>query len=1462
MARKGSPGVAIKIEDRSGYSFIENPALIGGVVGYSPKGEFNKILKITNTANQDSILGLGFNQAKWNMGMYATRAVLNNGGHVHFVRPYGEQVEKTDVRKSDLKSDAFVVSFDRNASKVDYYDKSRTAEENETDVVHTSFDIRHFAATRYIADGFAGFGGKRKINTIQETIAENSNVDFQLTAGEEFNDEGKPSDVRSDTNVVLFAIVNSDPTAAKRAADRYTATVRKNSDSGNKRLVTLVCDSVPAFNVGDVIYFPASNFVESEKGVYATVNKILDTQVVAEYETEMDNVPTMVTKNATFFCNNDDATTGVDYLEVKTAVANRAVKKYGEINYVKTNGKVDFSKVRMGDAILLREPDSNAKITRILGLTTDEEVTPENFDAARKNFTFSPKKAVLEAGDSVTFYYDVKTVVDEEEVTTTKSIKGTVESVTVDNVVTVVLDNALESAATLPFKYYELTSVGKESCDASAKIVTLNVNSNRPNVLNPVDTTDLKLDETNQAKLVAEFEDKEGATPTAKDKAKALMDSINGEDSVVATFSSDGTFTVESYDPGDEDEGTPATATGTLTFDKKLSDNAIIKCDKGELTKGSDGRWTLTYTDKPETDPVEGDTESVTGTDTEEYLAVNVSGPTKVTKDVPTEKTAEAVKFTVESYNSETFTAKGTVNVPDDFPKASYTVVVDEVSLTLAPSTTEEGKWTLAYPEEPSTEPTPEEEIACGDIDYTANVPTDYYVVSLVFPEKLPYMPSELNTRGMVDVGTVSAGDIIKLDTAGEKEYYVTNVTGSGAVTITEKNGDEVDGNTSLGSKVINLTATTKNILAAFNREGFAINTYLGNNVTQITDPSDKTKYNTTTTIGVQVPFGTATQYGVGDLVAFVPQKTNKKDDSEIIFGKNDIYVVKNINTFKDIVILSHTGDIVFDKETGKADKFGDYSTWKLVDLTASNANIWTAGKDGLTFYMLGAYDLTVPSNVQEEDFLVVGEKEGEYDLLKFAYTTYNGGVVQRTDKLLVSDDVGASFNAMGLASVKYEDVNFNGVAKQVYVLSSEGEAIARMYLYITYHFNGKSYDMEGTIVPYVHDDGNLFIGDMADSVLTDSGARLLINDSGILDNFLTNNAYDMSQSVENGHLDSVSTMLSYDERDPAIINDAIWEYTPANNSDTATLANAWNLFLDKDGTDVSMLIGAGTGINNLFKKNRETLDGTVISAILNVCELRKDCFAILDGVGEANIETTLRKMIGSQGFGVKGRWGAIYDGRGIFFDSYYTLMNVEVVKSVQLASIITANAANGIWWLPPAGEINAVIPTEWGVTEKYPRTFKYPEDTDSNIARLTEIRVNPTRFNSRGMFIWGDFTMQKESSAFDQIHVAMLLAGIHKMFYHYLDRKVFQLNTTNLRTNIQSDLQAQLDAIMNANPAGLYSGTAICDDTNNTPDVIDRNELHVDLRLKPTKTSRWITLRTIVESNGSSNTQTTSLYV
>lgn len=1317
MATRGSPGAAIKIEDYSVYSFIDNPSVIGGVVGFSSRGEFNKILKITNTSVQDTVLGLGYNHPKYNMGMYATRAVLNNGGHVHFVRPYGEQVDKTDSYQSDLKSDAFVVAFDRGASRSDYVDKSGLG--------NTSLDIRHFAATRYVSDGFSGFGGKRKINTIQEAISTGSNVDFQLTAGEEFNEDGKDSDVRSDTNAVLFALVNADPTASIRAADKYTATVKKNSVGVSANIVTLICDSVPSFEVGDIIYFPTSDFTEGNdsagKGKTATVTKILDLTVTAEFSA-LDNG--LADKSSvTFYCNNDDTTTGVDYLSVKTAVANRAVKKYGEASIK------DVNDIKMGAAIDFLNTAHSTLATRIYGLSTTETVTPAEVSGSTAEFTFTPANSVLEQGDELTFTYTTSGS------PTASTFTGTVSSITTSGVATINITDsttyAAITAAGVTITGYEITSLGDDSYDSSAKIATVAINTNRPKIVNALTFSNPSLDVT----------------------SKIL----------------------------------------TVTCDGDIAS----KLDKNDAVLVTIGASTGEYTGITVATPTAAGTRTVTGTQT----SILNSGTSKY--DV-------TVTFT------SAITEPGAV------------VTIGGATLTKETS--------LEYTYVSDTEVT-------GSI--TATVSFETYT-TLTFTDAISGVPSAIKIRARVqDADTIAVGDVI--ETVTKDKYYVSVVTGSGAITLTTLAGASIVTETSLGSTVIDLTATVDNMLAAFESEGLAINSYVGENATALTDPAEITKYNTTSTFAVNVPAGTSTNYSVGDVVFFMKKKDNSTDDGT--FSMDDMFEVKSINSFKDIVVLSTSGDVSV--------KFGSTTSWKLVDLTASNATIWASGTDGLTISILGAYNLTVPANEQLDEFI------SNDDVMSFTYTAYNDGIIQRTDKIMVSDDIGMSFNNMGLATVKYEDVDFSGTSSQVYVLSAEGDAIARMYVFVTYHLNGTDYEFEGTISPYVmNKTTNLYIGYAADSALTDTGVRLLINDSGILDNFLVNNAYDLSQTVKDGHLDSVTTMLAYDERDPAIIYDGVWSYLPANNNDTATLSNAWNLFLDKDGTDVSMLIAAGTDISNLFMKNRETLNGTVISAMLNICELRKDCFALFDGVGESNIETTLKKMIGAQGFGIKGRWGAMYDGRNIFYDGYYTLMNVEIVKSILLASIITANAANGIWWLPPAGETNGVIPTEWAVTEKYPRSFKYPEDTTSDIARLTSIRVNPTRYNSQGMFVWGDFTMQKESSAFDQIHVAMLIAGIHKMAYHYLDKKVFQLNTATLRTNIQSDLQAQLDMITKSNPAGLYSGAVICDDTNNTADMIDKNELHVDLRIKPTKTSRWITLTTKVESTGTSNTQTTSLYV
>ena len=92
---------------------IENPNAVAAIVGFAPQGELNKVTKLTNTAVADATFGIGFNNWKYNQGLYAARAVLTGGGHVQYVRPYGEEIDKSDPRKRDLKTDAFIVSFDR-----------------------------------------------------------------------------------------------------------------------------------------------------------------------------------------------------------------------------------------------------------------------------------------------------------------------------------------------------------------------------------------------------------------------------------------------------------------------------------------------------------------------------------------------------------------------------------------------------------------------------------------------------------------------------------------------------------------------------------------------------------------------------------------------------------------------------------------------------------------------------------------------------------------------------------------------------------------------------------------------------------------------------------------------------------------------------------------------------------------------------------------------------------------------------------------------------------------------------------------------------------------------------------------------------------------------------------------------------------------------------------------------------
>jgi co-chaperonin GroES (HSP10) len=591
-----------------------------------------------------------------------------------------------------------------------------------------------------------------------------------------------------------------------------------------------------------------------------------------------------------------------------------------------------------------------------------------------------------------------------------------------------------------------------------------------------------------------------------------------------------------------------------------------------------------------------------------------------------------------------------------------------------------------------------------------------------------------------------------------------------------------------------------------------------------------------------EITVSNAYKFQVGDKVLYTA-------GAGTIVGLSDgtTYIVSEITSSTKIILtgVNLTGGSPAGDTTLKNVTAIEESNYRITNLTKSNGGSIAVdtGALGRQLNYIGVYGLRYPTTVQDNSFFDDTECTPEI--------TNAPAIVdidETDDGIVIDSTMGRIFESLGLAERSYIDTNFDFHNEAQYTLTEDGEAVAKIYLYVEYIFNGETYKFSGTIIPFTSGDSNLYIVDAADSVA--NGWKFVINENAALEAAVADPLFNFAQSVNMGLIEDEFSDVSFNPEDPAVLNDAIWEYDPKYNNTSAIKSSGWDLFLNKDASYADMLVAAGTAITNLFVRGMETIDYTVMNNMLDVCEKRKDMYAIFDGVDEPKIDTALEKMgsVGSQGD--VSRWGGIFDGRSIFFDNIYTKLSVELVKSIEVAAIITTNRAGGIWWLPPAGYQTGRVPG-FVARQKILRTYNYADDPNSDIARLYDANINPTRSNDQGMVIYGQKTMLKRSTALNRLNVIMLIAGIHKRFANYLDNKVFQLNTPSLRSNIQAELQTQIDMIKSTNPAGVTAGVVICDATNNTPTIIDTNQLIVDVVIQPSRTAEFITLRTTVQRTG-----------
>lgn len=117
---------------------------------------------------------------------------------------------------------------------------------------------------------------------------------------------------------------------------------------------------------------------------------------------------------------------------------------------------------------------------------------------------------------------------------------------------------------------------------------------------------------------------------------------------------------------------------------------------------------------------------------------------------------------------------------------------------------------------------------------------------------------------------------------------------------------------------------------------------------------------------------------------------------------------------------------------------------------------------------------------------------------------------------------------------------------------------------------------------------------------------------------------------------------------------------------------------------------------------------------------------------------------------------------------------------------------------------------------------------------------LNPiTFFPGRGIVVWGQKTSAPAASAMDRVNVSRLMKYIKRMLRKHTLSFVFQPNDQITRDNLKALADDFLGELIVKR--GLYDAVTICDTSNNTPDRIDRNELYLDIALKPVKAAEFI---------------------
>jgi hypothetical protein len=277
----------------------------------------------------------------------------------------------------------------------------------------------------------------------------------------------------------------------------------------------------------------------------------------------------------------------------------------------------------------------------------------------------------------------------------------------------------------------------------------------------------------------------------------------------------------------------------------------------------------------------------------------------------------------------------------------------------------------------------------------------------------------------------------------------------------------------------------------------------------------------------------------------------------------------------------------------------------------------------------------------------------------------------------------------------------------------------------------------------------------------------------------------------------------------------------------TVAYKKAINAISNPDEFDINMLVTPGIihGLHN-----------SVTNHAISKMEERGDAFYVLDCVKHGDTIATATAAITA----LDTNYAATYYPWVKIVDRN-TALPVWVPPSVVLPGVIAYTDKVAHEWFAPAGLNRGGLTT---VLEAQTRLTHDERDT------LYEERVNPiASFPGQGVVVWGQKTLQARPSALDRVNVRRLLIKLKKFIASASRYLVFEQNSTATRNRFLNIVNPFLESVQSN--AGLSAFRVVMDDTNNTPDVVDRNQLVGQIFIQPTRTAEFIVLDFVVLPTG-----------